>query len=79
MRADQTYERPAWTGLLTELVLPVHLVAWTRASAENDRLRPRVVSCDETDSDEDGEDGLPVVPGPSMKAATVIVLTGTPT
>jgi hypothetical protein len=56
--ADQAYDRPASTGLLTELVLPVYLAAWTRASTENDRIRPRVTARDETASDEDGDEGF---------------------
>jgi hypothetical protein len=53
-RPDQNYEHEqSSSDLMTELLLPVYLAAWTRASARSEELRPSTTIGDEVDSDAD--------------------------
>jgi hypothetical protein len=51
-RPDEKHQQEASSAdLLTELLLPVYLAAWTKASAGSEQLRPSVTSGDEVETD----------------------------
>jgi hypothetical protein len=52
-RPDEKHQQEASPAdLLTELLLPVYVAAWTNASARSEQLRPSVTSGDEVQTDE---------------------------
>lgn len=51
-RPDHPYDQDASTELLTELLLPVYLSAWTKATVKDHGLRPDTAFRDGADSDE---------------------------